>query len=56
MGWTLLVTVIAAVLYYLAKKKRDETGAVRTPEGYAFAVFAVLAVILWLGQILGSFC
>ena len=54
MGWTLLITAIAAVLFYLAKKKREETGAVRTPEGYAFAFFAVLAIILWLGQILGG--
>lgn len=56
MGWTILFTILAAVLFSFAKIERDRSGAVRTPQGYGFAAVAAVAVILWLVQILGSFC
>ncbi len=56
MGWTILVTAIAALFFYLAKSKRDSSGSVRTPQGYAFAVSAIIAALLWIFQILGGIC
>ena len=56
MFWTILTTILAGVFFYLAKAKRDASGSVRTPQAYAFVIFAAAAVLLWIIQILGSLC
>jgi len=54
MFWTILTTILAAIFFFLAKAKRDSTGAVRTPQGYAFLIFAIIAILLWIIQIIST--
>ncbi|MDY6968590.1 MAG: hypothetical protein SVR08_08055 [Spirochaetota bacterium] len=52
MLWTILTTILAVVFFYLAKAKRDSSGSVRTVQSYGFVIFALIAIILWIIQIL----
>ena len=50
---TIIITGLTIFFFYKSKEKRATTGAVRTPETWAFAIFAVIAILLWIRQILG---
>ncbi len=54
MFWTIFITLLAVISFFLAKAKRDTSGSVRTPQAYAFVFFTIIAIILWIIRIISS--
>ena len=54
MFWTIIITLLAVVFFFLAKSKRESTGSVRNFQSYSFVIFTILAVILWVVQFIRS--